>query len=79
MKPSDIGGGNIKWQTDFRREVMELIKPYNPTDPVVVFDPTFEKPGVVRDYVGETPSDKLDPEGETPHNSTYVRNPVVEL
>ena len=71
-KYSTTGGAGASQNGEYSsgKEEVELIKPYNPTDPVVVFDPTFEKPGVVRDYVGETPSDKLDPEG----NKTMVDN-----
>lgn len=61
----------------------DLVKPYNPTDPVVVFDPTFKKPALVRDYTGEDSSAKLDPQGNNSmvNNLEYegVKIPMIQL
>lgn len=39
--------------------IVELKEPYNPTDPVVVFDPTLDQPTIIKTYDTEAKSEAL--------------------
>lgn len=62
---------------------IKLVEPYNPTDPIVVFDPTFEKSELVREFIGDQPFEAADAQGDTPDANNLdidgVKIPIIQL
>ena len=60
-------------------EETQLKEPYNPTDPIVVFDPEFEKSSIV---VRWNPQGNEDPSNELSQNALKedgIRWPIIKL
>ena len=64
-------------------ESIKLIEPYNPTDPIVIFDPTGEKSELARIYLGEKTNEAVDGVGdkieENPLKIDGVKIPIIQL
>lgn len=58
--------------------IVELKEPYNPTDPVVVFDPTLTPPTIVKNYDAESKEDTLY-EGDLDHEFNVERVQAVYI
>lgn len=83
---SSSSGANSSSSSEDTVEIddeIKLVEPYNPTDPIVVFDPSLEKTELVRDFIGSEMNEAADDEGDVPDannlNIDGVKIPIIQL
>ena len=83
MSKNEDESQNYSNASDNEDTQIKLVKPYNPTDPIVVFDPTYEKTEIAKIFYGSEENEPADFEGDVPDANNLkidgVKIPIIQL